>query len=205
MVVNPPQFSRIEVPYDKILARLGYAHGKTKIDAKTQEMINGEIENSKMLINARQTVARSGVKTTDAGKILLEPGFAVASQSIYELLKDCALAVGFAVTAGPHLEEKRNHYLNIRETARALVLDAIGSVAAEELAEITQNQISEEAEKDGFYTTRRFSPGYGDWNISGQGDFLRWLGAENIGIKLTAKCQMVPEKSVSAIIGLKKK
>ena len=205
MVVNPPQFSRIDVPYDKILARLGYAQGKTQIDAKTQEMINGEIENSRILINAKQTVSRSGVKITESGKVFLEPGLTIVSKSIYELLKDCSFAVGFAITAGAHLEEKRNQYLNIRETARALILDAIGSVAAEELAEITQNQVAEEAAREGLSATRRFSPGYGDWNISGQGDFLRWLGAENIGIKLTAKFQMIPEKSISAIIGLKKK
>lgn len=202
--MNVPQFSNIEVPYEKILARLGFAKEKTQIDGKTENIINEEIETSKKLIIARQSIACSEIKIIDPGRISLEPGLVIISNDIYNLLKDCAFGFGFTVTIGPHLEEKRNQYINIRETARALILDAIGSVTAEELAEITQNQIAEDASKEGLKITRRFSPGYGDWNLSGQKDFLKWLGAENIGIKLTPNFQMLPEKSVSAILGTKK-
>ena len=73
---------------------------------------------------------------------------------------------------------------------------------AEELAEITNKQISDNENKKGLKTTMRFSPGYVDWDIKGQKDFLKWLGAEAIGIKLTKNFQMLPEKSVSAILGV---
>jgi cobalamin-dependent methionine synthase I len=59
------------------------------------------------------------------------------------------------------------------------------------------------AAKRGLVTTRRYSPGYGDWGVSAQKDFLAWLGAGHIGIKLTESSQMLPEKSVSAILGIK--
>ena len=90
------------------------------------------------------------------------------------------------------------------EKTRALVMDAIGSVAAETLAELTNKEIINIVSKKGFSTSRRFSPGYGDWNISGQKDLLAWVGAPGIGIKLSDTYQMIPEKSVSAVLGVTK-
>jgi hypothetical protein len=203
MTVQPPQFSRPDLPFDKILARLGYARGKTKIDVQTEAMIQEEIEAGKRLIVPRQAVASAPVRRPAEGVVALDPGLTITSLKIYELLHDCVTAYGFAVTIGPHLEERRNQHLNRRETARALILDAIGSVATEELAEITHNQIAAAAAKDGLVVTRRFSPGYGDWALPSQREFLLWLGAQNIGIRLTPAFQMLPEKSVSAIIGAK--
>ena len=92
-----------------------------------------------------------------------------------------------------------------KETNRGLILDAVGSVIAEELADLTQQEIRQSAQTRGEDATMRFSPGYGDWILAGQPAFLAWLGAESIGIKLTPSYQMIPEKSVSAIFGIYKK
>jgi cobalamin-dependent methionine synthase I len=48
----------------------------------------------------------------------------------------------------------------------------------------------------------RFSPGYGDWAIQNQKDFLQWLGADKLGITLAPSLQMMPRKSVSALLGI---
>jgi hypothetical protein len=205
MAINPPQFSKIEVPFDKILARLGYAYGATKLDQHTERIIKEEMENGKRLIIAHQAVASSAITIPGPGIVLIEPGLTIRSHKIAELLAGCVTAYGFAVTIGGHLEEQRNQYLNRRETARALILDAIGSVAVEELAELTQQGIADEAAKANMTATRRFSPGYGDWALSEQKEFLRWLGATNIGIRLTERFTMLPEKSISAILGVKPK
>jgi cobalamin-dependent methionine synthase I len=82
-------------------------------------------------------------------------------------------------------------------------LDAIGSEGAELLADITNKQLCAEAKNNGGTCTMRFSPGYGDWAVTGQKDFLNWLGVARIGIRLTEHSQMLPEKSVSAIIGVR--
>lgn len=203
MTINPSQFPKIELPAGKVLARLGYASGKTKIDSKIKEILDEEIAVAGKLIAPRQVQAFSKIALADGLKISLEPCFSIESRDIFKLLDGCAQAAGFAVTIGPALELKRDAYLKDKETTRALVLDAAGSVAAEELAAITNRQIAESAEKNGMLCTRRFSPGYGDWAIASQKDFLEWLGAAQIGIKLSDHFEMAPEKSVSAIIGLK--
>lgn len=200
MVSYPQQFSRIEIPYAKVLARLGYAQGKTRLDTAAETLVREAIGTAEKLISAKQVIASSVVTLSGEDTVLLEPGLTIYSRKIHELLKDSARAFGFAVTIGGALEEKRGALLAEKETARALALDAAGSVAAETLAELTQRQIAGENGR----TTLRFSPGYGDWRLSGQKDFLGWLGAGQIGIRLTENYQMIPEKSVSAILGIKK-
>jgi hypothetical protein len=201
MNINPNQFQHITIPHNKLLARLGFAHGITKLDYKTKEMIDTESSLSLNIISPKQVISSSKINAEIAGVIALQPGFSIKSSKIYALLKNCSLAYGFAVTIGPGLEEKRNKYIKDKETTRALILDAIGSVLAEELADITNEQIITENYKK--KTTMRFSPGFGDWELPSQLDFLKWLGAEQIGIKLNKNFQMIPEKSVSAILGVK--
>ncbi|MCB4791222.1 MAG: hypothetical protein LHV68_04975 [Elusimicrobia bacterium] len=201
MNINPNQFESFEIPYNKVLARIGFAHGKTKLDNNAKQSINEALELAIKLITPKQVISSSKISLINNAIIALEPGLEIISSKIYELLKDCSTAYGFAVTIGPGLEEKRNKYINEKEPSRALILDAIGSVIAEELAEITNKQINNEHKKNKM--TKRFSPGYGDWALSGQKDFLLWLGAEQIGIKLNPNFQMLPEKSVSAILGMK--
>lgn len=56
----------------------------------------------------------------------------------------------------------------------------------------------------GEFFTPRFSPGYGDVPLSLQPDLLLLLGAEKLGVYLTETFFMIPEKSVSAFLGITK-
>lgn len=137
--------------------------------------------------------------------IALNSNFSIFSRDIVHLLKDTARVVGVLVTIGWHLEEKRDIYVRDKETARAFLLDAFGSAAVEGLANLVQKNFNRELEKANLITTRRFSPGYGDWALSEQPAFLNWLKAERLGISLSAGMVMKPEKSVSALCGIIKK
>lgn len=186
-----------------VLARLGYAPGATVIDKETSALIAEEIAGAAALLEPREAVAHAPVVRPAAGTVSLAPGLVIKSDHIARLLAPCGEAYGLAVTIGPHLEAKRDRYLARRETTRALVLDAIGSVAAEALAEEAHARIRADAAARGLTATPRFSPGYGDWPVSAQADFLNWLGAAGIGIRLTPQFQMIPEKSVSALLGIR--
>lgn len=204
MVINPVQFASVNIPYDKVLLRLGYSRGKTKLDAGIRTILSEEVENSKKLITPHRVIASSKIRFIPPSGIVLDPSLSIKSIKIFKLLKDCSLAYGFAITIGPYLEEKRDQYLQKKEITRAMILDAIGSETADSLTELTHKKIADESLERGFSCTKRFSCGYGDWHVSGQKNFLKWLGAEQIGIKLTKHYQMLPEKSVTAIFGIKR-
>jgi hypothetical protein len=48
----------------------------------------------------------------------------------------------------------------------------------------------------------RYSPGYGDWDITDQPHILALAGGEAIDVSVTPSCMLIPRKSVTAIIGL---
>ncbi|MBQ3442618.1 MAG: methionine synthase, partial [Selenomonadaceae bacterium] len=50
----------------------------------------------------------------------------------------------------------------------------------------------------------RFSPGYGDWDLTAQEKLFTISGAEQIGMSLTSAMMLEPRKSITAIIGLKR-
>ncbi len=103
------------------------------------------------------------------------------------------------------MSQKVNDYAAKGEIARATVLDAVGSEAAEALAEKVDDLIRKKAGSEGYSAVIRFSPGYGDWTIFDQTRILKLLKANKVGVKVIKSCIMIPEKSVTACIGLIRK
>jgi cobalamin-dependent methionine synthase I len=100
-------------------------------------------------------------------------------------------------TIGPALEERVTGYSAGGDMLPAVILDAIGSAAAEAVARYANDRIEETAAAEGLKTSCRASPGYGDWDVSGQRALFELVPAERIGVTLTASAMMVPRKSVS--------
>jgi hypothetical protein len=203
------RISTIEIPYNKLLARLGYLQTKTKLDGKTAGMIKEILSLSQKLIKPKAVVAFENITAISRDKtsneISFENGYKIRSGNIAELLKNCFKVYGIGITVGGALEIRRDEFLKKKETFNALISDAVGSVAAEETINLANAQIKAYEEKNGNTLTRRYSPGYGDWILEDSIHFLNWIGAENIGIKLNEFFQMKPEKSVSALIGVAKR
>jgi cobalamin-dependent methionine synthase I len=53
----------------------------------------------------------------------------------------------------------------------------------------------------GLQPTKRYAPGYGDWELSSQTALLSLVDAGRIGIRLTGDFLMIPAKSISGVIG----
>jgi hypothetical protein len=191
--------SKISISYEETLLRLGFSRSKTKMDEKTQILIQENLELAQKLLKPKAVLAFENIEVK-SGEVLFESGFKIASQDIAQLLKDCHAAYGIAITIGAALERKRDELAGQKEVFKALILDAAGSVAAEECIETACRQLEKGNEEDG-RLTRRFSCGYGDWHLDNQRDFLDWIGAKSIGISASNSFIMRPEKSISALIG----
>ncbi len=127
-------------------------------------------------------------------------GIKLMGDSIAEHLNGCDKAVFMAATASAETD-----MLIVRAEARnmtdALILDALGSAAAEQVCAMAETEIREKFQ--GFYMTWRYSPGYGDFSIDTQKKIAEVLSVQKrIGVTVTDSCLLIPRKSVTAIIGI---
>jgi len=100
-------------------------------------------------------------------------------------------------TIGPALEEKVKVLMSTGQEPEGYILDAVGSVAAEAVADVVNAKICHWADAHGLQATPRFSPGYGDWSLEEQRQIFELLPAAQIGMSLNPSCMMIPRKSVS--------
>lgn len=133
-------------------------------------------------------------------------GFAlVSSNSLARCLSGCERIILFAATIGLELDRAARRYSST-SGSRALMAQGIGAERIESLCDAFCLDIAREYEAQGFECTPRFSPGYGDLPLDLQRDIFAYLKPEGrIGITLNESLLMTPTKSVTAIVGLRRK
>ena len=123
-----------------------------------------------------------------------------AGRDIKDFLAGCTQAVLFAATLGMETESLIRR-TQLRSMADAVLLDAVGSAAIEAVCDAFCADLAAElAPRD---LTGRFSPGYGDYPLEEQRAVFRLLNvSRRIGVSLTESGLMIPQKSVTALIGV---
>lgn len=127
-------------------------------------------------------------------------GFAsVKSADLARRLNGCQKIILMAVTVGLDADRLVSKY-SLTEPSRALILQAVGTVAVESLADLVCAELSNDQK-----LRERFSCGYGDLDLSLQRDIFSALDCQKrIGLTLNSSLLMSPTKSVTAIIGIEK-
>ena len=185
----------IKIKFEDVLVRMGANKYRTKINSNIEEIILEAIDIAQKILKPKYATSIA-VKKIDGSKIVLD-NFIIYSKDIFNLLKNSQKVLGIVATVGDAIDQKVLALHDEGKTLASYIYDSIGSVAVEELI----NNICNEIKKTNV-TTFRFSPGYGDWHISNQKEFLKWLAADKIGVKLSGSFQMTPRKTVSAILGI---
>lgn len=127
--------------------------------------------------------------------------FSFESKDIDKLLSDCNRVILFAATLGAQVDMLLRRY-QVSDLQKALVLDACANAAIENVCD---NLCTDFALSYGLIT-HRFSPGYGDLAFEKQSDFARVLDLQrSIGVTLTDSGLMIPQKSVTAVVGILRK
>ena len=129
----------------------------------------------------------------------LDLGFAaVTSKHLARNLRECDRIVVFAATLGLGIDRLISRYQQL-SPAKALMLQGIGAAQAEALCDQFCRDVSDSEGP----CRPRFSPGFGDLDLSLQRDIFAALDPERkIGITLNGSLLMTPSKSVTAIIGI---
>ena len=182
------------------LRNLGYGPG-AEPPPRVSSLVDEYINHANELIDPLYSYVIKDVEWAQGDASFIQGHTIFNSEVIARLLRQCDQVVIFVLTIGSRLEEMVNHLAGEGLVFQATILDAIGSAAVEALADSVQERIGEMAGR-GMSISRRFSPGYCDWHIGQQRMVFQALDNDQAGVRLTDTCLMVPQKSISGIIGI---
>ena len=133
------------------------------------------------------------VDGTLLGDILL------TGQSAERMLHSCQRCAVLTCTLGIEFDTLVRR-MQVRDMSRAVMLDALGSAYVEAACDEAEEEIRSRC--PGMYLTDRFSPGYGDLPLALQPQLLDLCGGQRLGVTVTPSFLMIPQKSVTALIGV---
>lgn len=136
----------------------------------------------------------------------LENGIRFQSKSLSRLLQNSEEVILMAATVGPEIVAAISEEVNQKDAAFGLILDAVASQTSDIILDWMMDYLNGMLAKKGLKLTRhRYSPGYGDLPLDYQRPIYEALHLRKLGLELTEKFMLTPEKSVIAIAGIEAK
>ena len=133
---------------------------------------------------------------------LLFAGMDVRSEKLAKNLSGCREVFLFAGTLGIEADLLIRR-AEIGRISDAVIYQAAAAAQIEACCDEWNEELREAVRAEGRSLRPRFSPGYGDFSLAHQAEFLNVLGAQRaIGLTLTEGCLLLPTKSVTAVIGI---
>lgn len=175
--------------------------GRNTPDERTLDMMEECIRETEKVMQPRNVHRRFSLKVDDDDNISAG-GLTFHSKNLAKNLTGCGEIIFFAATLGNGVDMLMNRY-NKLSIARAAVLQGVGAAAIEAYCNECQKALEEELKAERLFLRPRFSPGYGDLPLTIQKEFLDVLAAyKTVGIILSDGGVMLPEKSVTAVMGI---
>ena len=108
----------------------------------------------------------------------------------------------FAATVGVSVDRLIARYSKIAPS-KAVILGGLASALIESWCDEVCRRIADEYSDVGKCIKPRFSPGYGGFDLGAQRKIATLLDTERrIGLYFTDSLMMIPEKSVTAVVGI---
>ena len=139
--------------------------------------------------------------TLKNGIVSIENGGFFESEAIYRHLNGCSKCIILAITLGAEIDKHLNK-LQYVSMAQAINEDKIANISIENACSALQKEIELKMKKEGYKITKRFSPGFEDFSLNYQPMLLKLTNAEKeIGLTTTNDNLLIPQKSITAVIG----
>lgn len=193
----------IEIDIDKseICKYMGYDNG-SRPTGRIASLIDEYTENAPSLIQPSYSYTVKDIELVYGSLVVVEDMAVLQSKTLAGLLEHCEKVAVFIATIDDHLENMSKWLIKNGLMLQASCLDAIGSVAVQSVADAAREQIERIASRGNLVLSRHLSPGWCDWDTEQQRAIFQAVDGSSIGVRLTDGCLMIPQKSVSGIIGL---
>jgi len=188
----------LTLSYQEVLPFLGMEEEPTRAVKELIEHYLRKIRRLAQPVGTWQTfsvLGREPEKTSLHSATLIIAGTSTAAH-----FKTCEKITLLATTLGGEVDHLLLR-LSPQEPTKALIADAVASGAIEWFTEQFDRYLAEQIRHKGYFPTARFSPGYGDWPLNWQKEFLADIKGEQIGLTTTEYFLLQPTKSITAAIG----
>jgi hypothetical protein len=194
----------IPLPRKEIYRRLGFIKGVTEISSSQTEEIERFIQDALSLIHLKGAGLRMPVQEIKGAGIILAGDVTFESNQLAALLRNCREIVLMGATAGNDIMKAIEEDAAGRNVTRGIVFDATASETVDAsldwiMAYFNRTLLRENRQ----LLKKRYSAGYGDLSLETQNTIYRLLQLDRIGIRITDSCMLIPEKSVTAITGIR--
>lgn len=195
---------RLPLPKDAVLARLGRHRHKAALSVDQTRALESAMRSAFELCRLRGVYALLPVQIVDGKSIAVGDWPVFASIDVAKRLAHCRQVLVMAAFAGGEVSSRAADYMRSNDGFNALVFDAVGSESADAAMDFVEQQAARELRRAGKgILGHRFSPGYQDFPLTCQADFCRFFDLPSWGIGLTADFIFVPEKTVTAMAGVR--
>ncbi len=187
---------KVKLRKREILKALKYDSRYVSIGSDCENLIQEQIETAYSVIFP--SVVYETYSISSETYEFIKNDILLGSAKLKGLFKKAAAFTIMAVTIGYELE-KIVDSIKDQDLTKALILDAVGSEAAEQSANFISRILKDEAVKQECVLSVRFSPGYGDWPLDASAKILHYLDNEKIDLNLSPSGILNPRKSITAI------
>ena len=191
----------IEISKQEVCHYIGY-DTSCKIPARISSLIDEYIECAHYLIEPDYSYNVRDVDWIQGSTVVLEGSIIFESRVLANILEQCHKVVVFLTTIGKNLEDMVCRLSVDGHVLQATILDTIGSIAIDRLVDSVQDRIEMVAGAQEFIPSQRFSPGYCGWDLNQQKQLFQVVDNNKVGVRLNDECLMIPQKSVSGIVGI---
>lgn len=186
-----------------IYRRLGYKRGITKVDERKREEIGRYIEYAASLISLKGAGLRVPLKRVDPPLIVLKTGADIRSAKLARFLNGCKEVLFIGATAGSVVMEAIRGDTEGGDMTRGVVIDAVASEMTDAALDWIMGFFNRLLARENARLTRgRFSAGYGDFLLENQKMMYDMLELNRIGVTINENFILMPEKSVTAVVGI---
>ncbi|MBN1522099.1 MAG: methionine synthase [Candidatus Aureabacteria bacterium] len=192
-------------PLDQIYSRLGYRKNLTQMNPSQKEEIEGHINKALSHIQLKGAALRLDIDKISPPKIILKGGFSFSSRYLSDSLKNSVEILLMAATAGKKIIKE----ISKKSASDHLTLGVIFDAVASEMTDAALgwimdyfNQMIKRENKQ--VSKKRFSAGYGDFELANQKMIYDLLDLKTLDVKLNKNFILIPEKSVTAVAGIMK-
>lgn len=197
----------LKVPRYKILKRLGYQRGQNETSQRMMSEMDRWITYAADHIQLKATARIWDIQIDHGNKTvaLKQSDMVFESERFTRFLGEADQLLIMGITGGQAVADEIRQLQEDKRMTGAVIVDAAASEIVDEGFDWLMSLYNKELVRERrTLKLKRFSAGYGDFDIRFQADVYHILKMETLGVTITETCILMPEKSVTAFCGISK-